>query len=140
METTIQTKETMATSTFITSEALLEQWQGHRRVTRRVIEAFPEDKLFDYSIGGMRTFAALAMEMIHMGAPGIRGVVTHKWQTFDEAAADYPTPKTKSELLHLWDESTDQINNLWPQIPPGRFQEMETFFGQYEGRVYWNIL
>ncbi len=25
---------------------LLEYWQGHRRLTRRVIEAFPDDQLF----------------------------------------------------------------------------------------------
>ena len=28
---------------FITPEGLLEHWQGHRRLTRRVIAAFPED-------------------------------------------------------------------------------------------------
>ena len=38
------------------SRSLLEHWQGHRRLTRRVIEAFPEDKLFSYSFGGMRPY------------------------------------------------------------------------------------
>ncbi len=50
----------------ISANQLLDQWQGHRRLTRRVIEAFPEDKLFNYSIGGMRSFSVLAMEMIEM--------------------------------------------------------------------------
>jgi hypothetical protein len=36
--------------------ALLEHWQGHRRVTRRMIQAFPDDALFGFSIGGMRPF------------------------------------------------------------------------------------
>ena len=26
----------------LTAEALLDHWQGHRKLTRRVIEAFPE--------------------------------------------------------------------------------------------------
>ena len=49
---------------FIPAAALLEHWQGHRRLTRRVIEAFPADRLFSYSIGNMRPFGAMAMEMI----------------------------------------------------------------------------
>jgi hypothetical protein len=50
--------------TFISPQALFDHWQGHRRLSRRVIEAFPEDKLFSHSIGGMRPFGALAMEMV----------------------------------------------------------------------------
>lgn len=119
----------------ITPEALLEQWQGHRRLTRRVIEAFPEDKLFKYSVGGMRPFAELAMEMIGMAVPGMEGIVTRKWETFSDAKV-----ATKKELLKLWDDTTDQINKLWPQIPEGRFQEMDVAFGQYEGPIYWTLL
>ena len=29
---------------FITPDALLTNWQGHRRLTRRVIDAFPDDR------------------------------------------------------------------------------------------------
>ena len=42
---------------------LRDHWQGHRRVTRRVIAAFPERDLFHYSAGGMRPFAAMAFEV-----------------------------------------------------------------------------
>ena len=41
----------------ISSDALRKHWQGHRSLTRRVIGAFPEERLFLYSIGGMRPFA-----------------------------------------------------------------------------------
>ena len=41
---------------FISPADLLHHWQGHRRLTRRVIEAFPEDKLFSFSVGGMPPF------------------------------------------------------------------------------------
>jgi uncharacterized damage-inducible protein DinB len=44
--------------------------------------------------------------------------------------------KPKSELLDLWDDSAEQISQLWPQIPPERFRETMTAFGQYTGVVH----
>ena len=55
--------------TFITPEALLAHWQGHRRLTRRVIDAFPDDKLFTFSVGPMRPFGSLALEMLSIALP-----------------------------------------------------------------------
>ena len=118
----------------LSTDVLLDHWQGHRRVTRRMLEAFPEEALFTYSIGGMRPFSALAMEMIGMCRAGIRGVATREWDR--DVYADAPTPKTRNDLLQLWDEVTDQINALWPQIPPTRFEEVDLAFGQWEGVVY----
>ena len=131
-----------APAVVITPQELLEHWQGHRRITRRLIEAFPEDKLFDYSIGGMRPFGGLVVEMLDMAAPGLEGVVTGKWKSPDElwGNSGRPLPKTKKELLLLWDEATEQIETLWPQIPPQRFQEIDKAFGQWEGPIYWVIL
>jgi uncharacterized damage-inducible protein DinB len=122
-------------STFITSDALLEHWQGHRRLTRRVIERFPEDRLFTFSIGSMRPFGALAMEMIAMGAPMIRGVVTERWDQMGNREA-----RSLQDVLRLWDEATDHINELWLRIPPQRFGEKMTAFGQYPGLVHDLIL
>jgi uncharacterized damage-inducible protein DinB len=115
----------------ITPEALLEHWQGHRRLTRRMIEAFPEDQLFSFSVGGMRPFGALAMEMLSMAEPMVRGIVTGEWDRSSDR-----NPRTREEILRLWDESTKRINELWPQIPLERFQETMTAFGQYPGRVH----
>ena len=119
------------TDTVITPEALLHHWQGHRRLTRRVIEAFPEDRLFSFSVGGMRPFGALASEMLAMAEPMIRGVVTGEWKPYEVGEIE-----SREELLRLWDESTGQIEALWPRIPPGRFQETLTAFGEYEGRLH----
>jgi uncharacterized damage-inducible protein DinB len=126
----------------ITPEALLQHWQGHRRLTRRVIEAFPEDEFFRFSIGGMRPFSAMAIEMIGIVAAGIRGLATGKWAMVDDLIhhSQAPAPGTREEVLRLWDEATEQINALWPQIPPNRFQEIDTAFGQYEGPVYALLL
>lgn len=126
----------------ITPEALLEHWQGHRKLTRHVIEAFPEDEFFRFSIGGMRPFSAMAIEMIGMVAAGIRGLATRNWAMVDDLVhhSKAPQPGTREEILRLWDEATKQINTLWPQIPPQRFQEIDTAFGQYEGPVYALLL
>jgi len=122
----------------ITPQEILEHWQGHRRLTRRVIDAFPEDKLFTYSIGGMRAFAAMAMEFIGMAEPGIIGIATGVWKSV--AALPHHSriaePKTKETLLERWDHVTEQINKTWPGIPPQRFNERDIAFGQWEGPVY----
>ncbi len=132
----MQTETSNLPGLVITPDALLEHWQGHRRLTRRVIEAFPEEAFFTYSIGGMRPFAALAMEMIVMAGPSMVGIATREWPTF----AHPPLPKTKQELLQQWDEVTEQINSYWPQIPPQRFQEHDVAFGVYPGTIYSHIL
>jgi uncharacterized damage-inducible protein DinB len=136
METT--TKTASATGT-ISTEVLLDQWLGHRNITRRMIEVYPEDKLFTYSIGGMRTFAQLITEILTMSAPGIRGVVKGTWDNYQDIH-DSLKFTSKQELLKLWDKSTEEIKALWPQIPAERFHEQDKFFGQYEGKIYWSIL
>ena len=115
----------------ISAEALLEHWQGHRRLTRRVIDAFPEDKFYSFSIGSMRPFGAMALELLSMAEPMVRGIVTGEW---DQSPTREERPR--KELLRLWDESTTKIDALWPKIPLERFQETMTAFGQYPGRVH----
>jgi uncharacterized damage-inducible protein DinB len=119
----------------LTADALYAHWQGHRRLTRRVIEAFPEKELFEHSLGGMRTFAELATELLRMDEPILRGVVTAEW-TFVE---DVP-PSGKADLLAKWDEATASMDALWPKLPAGRLQEEDTAFGQWKGQCYTHIL
>lgn len=121
--------------TFITPAALLEHWQGHRRLTRRVIDAFPDDQLFTFSIGGMRTFGELAMELLSMAEPMARGVATGDWNTSWERE-----PLPKDELLRRWDASTAEIDSLWAQIPGDKFAENMVAFGQYPGVAHDLVL
>lgn len=132
----------LSQETVLTPGQLLEHWQGHRGLTRRVIEAFPEEHLFSYRIGGMRTFAELASELTVMGAPSAHGIATGEWKSYGEwellhAVGLNLSPTTKEEILKLWDWSTDYINSIWAQIKPQRFQEVDTAFGQYKGTVWW---
>ena len=125
----------IAGETFINTDALLDHWQGHRKLTRKMIEVYPDDKLFTYSVGGMRPFSALVMEMLGMAVPGVKGILTGKWESWSEPNP----PSTKEELLALWDDATEKLNALWPQIPASRFQERDTAFGQWEGTGYYFI-
>ena len=116
-----------AEANVLTASDVLKNWQGHRNLTRRVIDAFPEDKLFQFSIGGMRPFSEMAWEFIRMAVPIAEGVATGNWVEFKKAK-----PTSKSELLKLWDEQTADLNEKFAQIPPHRFSEVDKAFGQWE--------
>jgi uncharacterized damage-inducible protein DinB len=117
---------TETAAAFLTPDAALAHWQGHRGLTRRAIEAFPEDQLFTHSAGGMRPFGELAKEMLAMTEPMVRGVVTGEWGSYA-----VPEAGTKAELLAQWDATTEQLDSLWRQIPAAKFEETMTAFGQY---------
>jgi uncharacterized damage-inducible protein DinB len=119
----------MANVNVMTAEDVLKNWQGHRKLTRRVIEAFPEEKLFHFSVGGMRPFSELAIEFIRMAVPIVDGVAKGKWEEFQYNGAK---PETKSDLLALWDVQTAELNEKFPAIPAHRFSEVDKAFGQWE--------
>ena len=61
----------------------------------------------------MRSFGAMAMELISIAEPMARGIVTSDWSRLD-----HPPAPSKGDVLRLWDESTAALDRLWPQIPP----------------------
>jgi uncharacterized damage-inducible protein DinB len=73
----------------------------------------------------------MALELISMAAPTVKGVVSDQWENMRDRSA-----RPRAELLRLWDESTKEIDARWPEIPPERFQETMTAFGQWPGPVY----
>lgn len=111
-------------------DAFLAHWQGHRRLTRRVIEAFPDDQLFTFSVGGMRPFGELAQELLAMAAPMARGIATDQWGSYDVSGE-----KSKAEILRRWDEATAEIDEQWARTPTERFQQTMNAFGQYKDRA-----
>ncbi|SEG15295.1 Uncharacterized damage-inducible protein DinB (forms a four-helix bundle) [Bryocella elongata] len=116
-----------ATVNLVTAEAFLQNWQAHRRLTRKVIAAFPEDQLFTFTLGGMRSFGQMALEMIGMAVPVAAGVGTGKWGGFE-----YGKPGTKADLLALWDEQTPLLDEAFRAIPPDRFWLVTKAFDQWE--------
>lgn len=136
MENEILTEKNNTTM-IISPAELMEHWQGHRRLTRKLIVAFPDEHFYTFSIGGMRPCSELMMELIVMAAPGAKGLVTGNWQTEEELAVDFSAvaPPTKAEVLALWDDATEKMNEVWPAMKPERFQESDAAFGVYANKV-----
>lgn len=123
--------------TVMTPEELLKHWQGHRSLTRRVIEAFPEKELFNHRIGGMRPFGEMVMELLVISAPGIREIVTGEQEIYQtETDLDIPS---KAGLLKQWDETTGLLDDLFPMIKPEQFHTTIKSFGRFENSVIGNI-
>jgi len=121
----------------LTTTMLLEHWQGHRRLTRRVIEAFPDDQLFTFSAGGMRTFAQLATEMLQMIEPTMKGVLENDWSP---GGYGRPGPTTKPDLLDAWDAADRALAESWPKITPERFHESASAFGLWTAPVITTLM
>jgi len=130
------------TQQVVTPDELLKHWQGHRSLTRRVIEAFPEEALFAFSIGGMRTFAEILGELTDLAGDGIRGIATGEWKAFDDLnhTAGKTTISTRQQILDSWDEASRMLDIFFPQIALERFHDTVLAFGQYEGSIYSTVL
>lgn len=121
--------DTVHTAAFIASADLLAHWEGHRRLTRRVIEAFPEDKLFAFQPAPpMRPFGAMALEAIHMVVPTLEGLATDSWNNPDWAALAQ-SQNTKADVLALWDETTAELKTRWNTLPETSFHRVHNAFG-----------
>ena len=121
----------MSAPQLMTPDQFLAHWQGHRRLTRRVLEAFPEEQLWSFSVGCMRPFGALVLEMLMIGAPMLKGIVTGEW-----VGSPVEGQPTKSDLLAHWDADTATLEEYFPQLTLEKFQEHQVAFGQYPGLVY----
>ena len=135
MSTTTSTTKPIAQT--ISPTELLEHWQGHRRLTRKVIEAFPEEEFFTYTLGGMRPFAEMVMELLAIAEPGIREIATGKREALIE---HFDHSNKKAYLLELWDKATEKINEIWGEIPQSQFSLATKAFGLYEGTNISHIL
>jgi uncharacterized damage-inducible protein DinB len=111
----------------LSTNTLLKYWQGHRSLTRKTIEAFPEDKLYQFSLGGMRPFSEMAWEFLRMAIPIVNGVATGKWEEYKVGK-----PESKEGLLALWDAQTLELDTKFGTIPQHRFEEVDKAFGQWE--------
>ena len=127
----------ITTATVLRPDELLAHWQGHRALTRRVIEAFPEEAFFTHRIGGMRPFSEMCQELLQIAHAGIQEIATGKQATYGNGI-DHGN--RKAAFLARWDETTDLINTLWPDIQPEQFQAPFKAFGQWEGTVISTLL
>jgi len=119
----------------ITKEQLQKYWQGQRALTRRVIEAFPEQDLFNFTIGGMRPFSAMCAELRGIAVPSLLSITTNTPVELNEK----PEFTTKEELLRQWDSDTLKIDELFPQLSEAQFQQNFVLFGSYDLKIQQHI-
>ena len=120
----------------ISHDRLLQHFQGHRDLTRRVIEAFPEKEFFEFSIGGMRTAAQLANELLSIAAPAFEGILANDTNPHNEEQLF----TTKEQCLRLWDVAGKRIDKAWPKFAELDLTQTVNLFGQYNFPIIQNIL
>lgn len=114
----------------------LKHWQGHRNLTRRVIERFPEEELFHFTIAEMRPFADMVKELLSIGLPGLLSILENREEPYNH---DLPL-NTKAELLEEWDRQTPLITETMQQIDEQRLTETFNLFGAFNFPIDQNLL
>ncbi len=132
-----KTNTTQPGTLALSATQLLEHWLGHRGLTRKTIEAFPEEQFFGFSLAGMRTPAQLIGELIGLGAPGVRQVVLGTQEELNDTP-DYQNSKARA--LKLWDESTEEIVRLWDVISEEQLNAQILLFGRFPNSGINSIL
>ena len=106
------------TPAILTPTQFLGHWQGHRRLTRRVICAFPEDQLFSFTAAsGMRPFGTLGWEILNVAGYTLAALQSGDWAWPSERPAE-PAPE-QAALLNAWDELTVRLDTGWPALDMG---------------------
>jgi len=127
---------TVAETQVISPRKLLKHWQGHRALTRRIIDKFSEKDFFEFSIAGMRTPAQLTTELLSIGGPALKAIVERNDQPYSEVGLSL---STKADYLAKWDAETEAINENWQQLTVDDFSKTFNLFGQYEFPIIENI-
>ena len=105
--------------TALDADTLLTHWLGHRRLTRRTVEAFPEDALFTYHAPGMRPFGAMIHEVDTLLPVVLHGAAEGVWRWPREYASS--TPTDAADLLAAFDVATAALERDLPRIPTDRY-------------------
>ena len=121
----------------VTKQEWLENWQANRRLTRKVIEAFPEKELFEFSVGGMRSFSKIVDELLYIGVVSLEQISENKVIPFENHEGY--AGKTKTEILANWDKLTEQIETFFANTPSERFREEFNLFGMFNYLIIHNL-
>jgi len=112
----------------LTKEQLLESLEGNRRLTIRIIQAFPEKELFEYKpVDALRPFSKMVLEILYIEKAYIRGIALKEW----EYEQPYNDVSTKEALLKACEETRSDTLKYWQEITEERLTtvEKDPFFG-----------
>lgn len=101
-------------------DALLEHWEGHRRLTLRVLEAFPKEKLFSYApTEALRPFGKMMAEIINVEMCLVDTLLAGAWQ-FGQP----PEYSSKEALLEASHEVREKTRVNWRDLKPERLLDI----------------
>ncbi|MCJ7842478.1 DinB family protein [Lederbergia sp. NSJ-179] len=112
----------------ISKEEFMEILEGNRRLTIRTMEAFPEDKLFDYApVEPLRPFAEMVKEILNVERAFMRGIARDDWEYKDV----FSEVSTKADLLSACEKMRGETREMWSSVTDERLAEMkeDPFFG-----------
>ncbi|PYE53631.1 DinB family protein [Deinococcus yavapaiensis] len=109
---------TMTSTVSLSQQALLDYWLGHRVLTRRTIEAFPDEALFSFKpTSTLRSFGEMMLEVVGMIEPTLAYLRSGEWTPTMERFEDV---RSKTALLAAWDEATRRLMDEWTSVPSER--------------------
>lgn len=112
----------MTNTELLSPQALLEHWQGHRRLTRRTIEAFSDEAYREHHPQGMRPFAEMVEEMLMIAEYTVNGLIRNDWPDPSQAEEEAPDLSRAAQLAR-WDALTERMDAELPGVPPQRYAE-----------------
>ena len=127
-------KSAPQTTALVTPESLLKHWQGHRSITRKAIEMFPEEYLFGFQPAPpMRSFGTLMIEVIGMIEPTLNGA-----EIGDFSWGEFGKMHTLFDVLASWREKAFVVvgdalpcGHFIPEEAPGELlAELEPFLAE----------
>ena len=107
----------------LTQEGLLTSLKDVRALTRKVIEAFPEKDLFEFSVANLRPFSQMVEEFLMITNYIFRETLHEKHTSF-YTEGQFPT--SKKEVLALWDKVTEIIDREWKEV--GEYSQSLTIY------------
>ena len=114
----------------LTPADLLTYWLGHRRLTRRVIQAFPDTALFTFMPAPpMRSFAELIWEIHETTTYTLNVLLTGICPPTSRGEVTWPD---RAALLADWDALSARLDTDLPGVPPERYTQTLLFPWQVE--------
>ncbi|GIN73144.1 DNA damage-inducible protein DinB [Bacillus sp. J14TS2] len=118
----------------ISKEEFMEILEGNRKLTIRIIEAFPEERLFQYKpVEPLRPFSEMVIEILNIEKAYMRGIALDEW----EYSNAYEGVLTKEELLTACKDVRKQTQELWPSVTEETLsiKKKDPFFGGQQTHI-----
>ncbi|WP_226537412.1 DinB family protein [Fictibacillus halophilus] len=97
----------------LSKQDFFEMLEGNRRLTMRVIEAFPEEELFNFTPDEkLRPFAEMVKEIVNIEYGYIQGIALDKWEYKDV----FEGTSTKEEMIRISNEIREETRRMWSEM------------------------